>query len=105
MIKGKSINLQVTKCLVFTHITLKTAKVNTKKDNFNLAKKDQRYLSPSKAITVWNSELSGGTASMQHLSARYFPKLEGVGLPRVISVTFRISLINFRGTEANHVNI
>lgn len=63
-----------------------------------------RYLSCSRAVTSRNSELLGGTVSMLHLRARYFPGQEGTGLLRFISLTFRTSLINLTTRNA-HVHV
>ncbi len=38
---------------------------------------------------------------MLHLRARYFPRDEGEGLPRVPSLTFTISLISWRRQKSS----
>ena len=58
-----------------------------------------RYLPRSTDVTAWKSELPGGTISMLHLRARYFPRLEGAGPLRDISLTFRTSRINWTKKE------
>lgn len=54
-----------------------------------------KYLSCSRSLTALNSALLEGTGSMLHLRARYFPTQDVMEFLRVISLTFRRSLINF----------